>query len=30
MKGHLSFSDYREAERHCATLYEAGYRKVTP
>jgi len=30
MKGHLSFSDYREAEQHCAALYDAGYRKVTP
>ncbi len=30
MKGFLSFSDYREAERHCADLYDAGYRKVTP
>jgi hypothetical protein len=30
MKGHLSFSDYREAEQHCAALYSAGYRKVTP
>ena len=29
MKGHLSFSDYREAEQHCAALYDAGYRKVT-
>lgn len=28
MKGHLSFSDYREAEQHCAALYDAGYRRV--
>ncbi len=27
MKGHLSFSDYLEAERHCEQLYDAGYRK---
>lgn len=27
MKGHLSFSDYKEVERHCANLYDAGYRK---
>lgn len=28
MKGNLSFSDYREAEQHCAALYDAGYRRV--